>query len=343
MMPPWIWIPATLTLTTALVGALLDWTAFLRSWLAATLTLAALPLGAQATLMMHGLTGGRWGQASRPFLLALAGTTPLLVVSILPLLFGLDSLFSWTRPEAELPEVVRNKLLYLNVPFFILRTLFYCVLWLGLAWLLGAWGRGPWRYVYAPGVILWLLALTYFGFDWFQSLEPRFYSDVYALMLGANMVAAVFALVLAVGQFDMTIRRDLVHLWVTMLLGWVFLSFSQYIIIWSGNLPNEIVWYVHRGTGIWRGVSWLIFLLFFLVPFVLILIGLAKQHRVWLITAASSCLAGHLLNVHWLILPAFDDWVAMQFWLTPVLVAALAATYLGAAYSHWNRGRDSHA
>lgn len=342
MMSKWTWMPAALTLIIALIGALLDWTAFLRSWLAATLALAALPLGAQAILMMHGLTGGRWGHASRPLLLALAGTTPVLVVSLIPLLFGLDTLFSWTRPEAELPEVVRNKLPYLNAPFFIVRTLFYCALWLGLTWLIGTW-RKPWLYINAPGLILWVLALTFFGFDWFQSLEPRFYSDVFALMLGANMVAAVFALVLGVGQFDMPLKQDLAHLWATLLLGWVFLAFSQYIIIWSGNLPHEIGWYVHRGTGIWRGASWLVFLLFFLVPFVLILVGLAKQYRGWLVTASISCLAGHLLYVHWLVLPAFEHWLVPQFWFTPILVVALAATYLGIAYSHWNRGRERHA
>lgn len=122
----------------SLYGAFADWAAFARSWLAAALTWGAIPLGAVAVLMTHGLTGGRWGDDSRPVWRALAASMPLFALAMLPLLFALDELFSWTRPVAELPEVVQRKKAYLNEPFFLVRSAIYFACWLALPWLVGA-------------------------------------------------------------------------------------------------------------------------------------------------------------------------------------------------------------
>lgn len=349
------WIPGLITALLAALGLAIDSLALVRSWLAVSLVWGMIPLGALAVLMTHGLTGGRWGTASRPVWLALAATLPLFAASMLPLLLGLDEIFSWTQPESLLPEVVRKKLLYLNEPFFIVRTFFYLFAWLGLAWSLGVWGlprragksgKGP--AVHAPGLILWVLTMTFFGFDWFMSLEPRFYSDVFGLMLcmaAASAAMAVALLAMCVGKYsdvDVDARRDIANLWLAVLLGWAFMAFSQYIIIWSGNLPDEIGWYLHRRASGWRQISAVSLGLFFLLPFLILLSGAAKASRRWLLTASIACLAGHVLQVFWLILPAFTHWQGAQYWLVPALLVATGSTYAGYGYHCWVSGDIEH-
>lgn len=334
-----IWLPALLTLGLVLLGFAIDSKALVQTWLAVVLAWGMLPLGAVAVLMTHRLTGGRWGEFSRPVWLALAATMPLFAVSLLPLLFGLEVLFPWTQPFELLPEVVQKKRLYLNEPFFIARTVFYLLVWLALSWTQR--DRDHHRRpgiigIPAPaGLILWFFTITFFGFDWFMSLEPRFYSDVFGLMLCMNAVCAAMAagIVLTPAKRKDEIakgaRRDIANLWLTVLLGWVLMAFSQYIIIWSGNLPDEIGWYVHRSMGVWRTVSVLSFGLFFVLPFMVLLSGAAKASRGWLGAATIVCLTGHVLQIFWLVLPAFGGWQGIQFVLVPGLILTLGATYGG--------------
>ncbi len=337
-----LWMPGLITGGLAVLGLTIDSRAMLQSWLAVSLTWGAIPLGAVAVLMTHDLTGGRWGAVSQPVWRALAATMPLFALSMLPLLLGLETLFLWTLPESFLPEVVTKKLLYLNEPFFVGRTLFYLLVWLGLAWSQGAWSRSGRDPLYsAPGLILWVLTITFFGFDWLMSLEPKFYSDVFGLMLcmsaaGSSMAAGILFLK-GEGHDESSIdaRRDIANLWLAVLLGWAFMAFSQYIIIWSGNLPDEIGWYQHRSTPVWRGVSVLSFGLFCLMPFLILLSGAAKSSRRWLVVAATACLVGHVLQMLWLVLPAFGRWQGIQYWLLPALLASTGATYAGYAYLRW--------
>lgn len=329
-------------LAACMFGAIYSWPAFLRSWLVAALAWGALPLGALAVLMTHGLTGGAWGERSGPVWSALAATMPLFAMAMLPLLFGLHELFSWMAPAEELAEVVRHKTLYLNEPFFILRTLFYLIVWLGLPWLLGVWG-GRRRAVHAPGLILWVLTITFFGVDWFMSLEPEFYSDVFGLMLVTGSVAAAMAagLLLAGDHIDTGIRQDLANLWLAVLLAWAFMVFAQLIIIWSGNLPHEIGWYINRQHPPWAFVGRVALFMFLFLPFAILLSSAAKRSRLWIRTATLSCLAGHVLYMHWLVLPAFDKQLAAQYWLSPAALIALGAGFLWIVYPRLQALKES--
>lgn len=334
MMKRMIPVVGLAALALCVVGAVLDWTAFLRSWLAATLTWGALPLGAVAVLMTHNMTGGAWGHASRHVWRVLARSMPLFVLAMVPLLFGLDELFPWLRPLDELPEVVRHKRLYLNAPFLLARWLFYVVIWLGLAWLLGYRGSQA-RAVAAPGLILWVLTLSFFSFDWYMSLEPAFYSDVFGLERICAMVASSLALGLLVLApcVQASIRQDLANIWLAVLLGWALMGFSQLIIIWSANMPAEIGWYVQRAEGPWHWIGRLAFILFLLIPFVILLSTPAKQSRRWLRSAAGASLAGYVLHMQWMILPAFEEWRPAQGWLVPAALLAVGGGFV------WMTGR----
>ena len=310
-------------------GAVFEWAAFLRSWLTATLLWGALPLGALGVLMTHGLTGGAWGDHTRNVWLALAATMPLFALALLLMLPGMGELFSWTRPVGELPEVVQRKRFYLNEPFFIVRSLIYVLIWIGLVWLLGAW-RGRARGVNAPGLILWVFTLTFFGFDWMLSLEPKFYTDVFGFMLvtGTAGTGMAVGLLLVAPAVTAPLRRDLANIWLAVLLSWAFMAFSQYIIIWSANLPHEIEWYIARQDSPWSTVNALALSLFLILPFCILLSTKAKDRSRWLTIAAVSCLFGHVLYVHWLVVPAFGSVLPAQYWLDPAAVIALGSGFV---------------
>ncbi|WP_347331435.1 hypothetical protein [Marinimicrobium locisalis] len=339
-MPTLFWLPLTVAGAVGLGGALLDWPLFLSGWLTAALTWIALPLGALAVLMTHGLTGGRWGDQTLPVWRALAATLPLSVAAMMPLLFGLNELFPWTQPESTLPEVVRNKRLYLNPGFFIARTLGFFILWLGLVVMLLR--RSPKR-LHGPGLLLWLLSLTFFSVDWLMSLEPTFYSDVFGLIFATSAIGAAMAmgLLLRAGRGDPTATRDLLGLWLAVVIGWAFLAFSQYIIIWHGNLPHEIGWYVHRSEGHWRTLGVVSFGLFCAGPLIALLAG-QRTRRSLLALAAVVTLAGFVLRTQWLVMPAFPRADLIWHGFTWLATFALGAAHVGMAFASLKQQEAHH-
>ncbi len=336
-----LWLAAALAgggLVPAIVAAVLFWPLFAHAWLAATLTWGLLPIGAMAILLTMGLTGGGWGELSRPAARALMACLPVAALALLPLLlFARDALFPWTQPVETLPEVVRNKLLYLNEPFFIARTLGYFTIWLVLAWFVGAWhgARRAGGVLCAGGLVLLLHTVSFFAYDWFLSLEPKFYTDVFGLWLAVTIVLGAGAVVLlalygAADRVSVSRRADFANLWLALLLGWAFLAFSQYIIIWITNIPHEIVWYLNRGSGVWRAMSWLIFFLIFAIPFLVLLVRSAKESGRALTWMAGVALLGYVLQVQWWILPAAKHASAHLFWIAPACLAALGGIFAGA-------------
>lgn len=305
------------------------------AWLAATLTWGLLPLGALAGLLTWGLTGGGWGRLAAPTWRALTACLPLFAFALLPLLlFARGALFPWTAPPESLPEIVRNKLLYLNTPFLALRTVGYFVIWFVFAAAAGAWWRRiPGSAACAGGLIALLYSLTFFGVDWMLSLEPKFYTDIFGLWLAVTLPAAAIAVVLlrpsvVDAAADAGQRADLANLWFALLLGWAFLAFAQYIIIWSGNIPHEIEWYLARGEGLWRLLAWVVCLLLFVVPSLALLFGGFKRNGRWLQRLAFVVMIGYVLQVQWWILPAADAPQWPLLWLSPVCLVTLGAAMM---------------
>lgn len=319
-------------------AATVDTALLAHAWLAATLTWGLIGVGALAALLTWGLTGGGWGELAAPTWRALAATLPLFGLALLPLLlFARDALFPWTAPSESLPEVVRHKTLYLNVGFFSIRYAIYFIVWIGLAFVAGAFGRArAGGKLSAAGLVALLYTLTFFGFDWMLSLEPKFYTDVFGLWLAVTVPAAACALVLLrvpsvedpVGDAR---RADLANLMYALILGWAFMGFAQYIIIWSGNIPDEIEWYLARGEGIWRVIGWLVCALFFVVPSLALLFSRLKRNGVWLRRLAVVVLAGYVLQVQWWILPAADAPHAQLLWMAPLCLLTLGAALLAMA------------
>jgi hypothetical protein len=262
-----------------------------------------------------------------PLLLGLLGTPPLL--------------YEWVGSKD--PDLL-EKSWYLNVPFFIGRAAGYFIIWIVIAFLLYAWSaaqdRGSFndrrfRQLSGPGLVLYGGTITFASVDWVMSLEPRWYSTIYPVIFAVGQIleAMAFSIIVLVyisfqPPFEKllgpTQRRDLGNLLLAFVMMWAYLSFSQFLLIWSENLPEEIPWYLKRTRGGWLWLALLLVVFQFSLPFLLLLSREIKQDPRRLAAVALLVLVMRYLDVFWWIEPAFSDGVSFY-----VLVDLAALVGLG--------------
>jgi hypothetical protein len=301
---------------------------FFPSYLVAYIYWLGIALGCLATLALHYLVGGAWGFVIRRPLEAAVMTLPLMAVLFLPILLGMHTLYEWSDPSKVANDpVLQQKQPYLNVSFFEIRAVIYFVLWCGLAWVLSRGGRAQdrtenpaitWRLqmVAAPGLAALFLSVTFAAVDWGMSIEPHWYSTIYGPMLFIGFVLTALATMVLVASWLAHVPplsglakpltfHDLGNLMLAFTMLWAYMSFSQYLITWSGNLVEEIPWYLRRSVGLWRGIAALLIFFHFFLPFFYLLFRENKRNHQLLRLVAAWLLVMHLINDCWLILPAF--------------------------------------
>lgn len=360
---------ARITLAIGLAGALLgligwimDGRQFLQSYLFAFIFWVEPALGCLGFLMLHHLVGGKWGNLVRRFLEAGSLTLPLMAVFFLPIAFGLRDIYPWAVPGAMKDELLRHKAPYLNGVSFCLRSLLYFLIWAGLAWRLTHWSgvearktgadaegaedaRRRMRVYAAPGLILFAFAGNFASFDWTMSLEPRWYSTLYGFLFLAQAAPATLSLLILSAVvterkgflsrvMDPSRFSDLGSLLLAFLVIWIYASFFQYMLIWYGNLPEEISWYVHRNAGGWKWIARFFVVFYFAVPFGILLFRSNRSSPRTLAWLGIGLQAVHLVYVFWFVTPSFrQDGFALH-WLDVAVWAGMGGlwgrVYLGA-------------
>jgi hypothetical protein len=333
------------------VGALYTPQQFFRSYLLAYLFWTGISLGCFALVMLHHLVGGGWGVLIRRMLESGTRTVPLMALFVLPILLGLPYLYVWTHPGAVAADpLLTHKQIYLNVPFFLARTAAYFVLWILLAYFLNKWSsqqdrsddpalRRRLNNLSGPGLILYGLTVTLASLDWVMSLEPDWFSTIFSalFMIGQvlSSLAFVIALLMLVASrsslseiLSSRYMNDLGNLLLTFVVLWAYMAFSQFLIIWSGNLPDEITWYLHRVKGGWEWIAVGLIVFHFAVPFVLLLFrGVKRRIRV-LSALAAALLLIRLLDMFWIVEPAFDRTGLRFHWLDWLLPVAMGGIWI---------------
>jgi hypothetical protein len=330
-------------------GGLRDATQFFRSYLVGYLFWIGIALGCVAIVMLHHLVGGRWGFVIRRVLEGASRTLAVLALLFVPLLFSLPRLYSWARPAALAADpLLREKHWYLNPPFFIARTLVYFAVWIALAHFLNKWSFEQDRTanpalhrrlqgLSAPGIILYGLTVTFASVDWVLSLEPYWFSTIYGMlfMVVQALAAMAFAILVVMllasaGPLARAVApaqfHDLGNLLFAFVMLWAYLSFSQYLIIWSGNLQDEIPWYLVRGTGGWAWIAVFLLVFHFGVPFLLLLSRSVKKRARLLAAVSASLLLMTLVDLFWLVAPAFERSGPRLHWmdlLAPIGIGGL--------------------
>jgi hypothetical protein len=326
-------------------------------------------LGGMGLVALGNLTGGRWAAGARPYYLAAVQTLPIVMLLFIPLAFGLDHVFPWASANYEHGgEFSPSKAAYLSPGFFLGRAAGYIVVWLSVGGWLGAvsrldrppGSRPGMRRAGAVSLVLLVPTATFAAFDWVMSLEPQWYSSIYGAIITAGGVVAAHALAivgLAVASpgaraalhitrphagegetlvyFDLL--NDLGNLLLAFIMVWTYFSFSQFFLIWSANLPSEIIWYERRLTGGWGWVALALVVVCFAAPFMALLSRDAKREPGKLMNVAALVLAGYVLNMFWIIVPAFPT--AEVRTLVAMLGAAVGLAGLWLAVYGWRLGR----
>jgi hypothetical protein len=307
-----------------------------RAYLLGVLSCCLVSLGAAGLLAIGNLTGGRWAVAGRPFYLASMRTMPVVAIMLVPIAFALPQIYPWADPStAATFHFSRGKDIYLSQPFFLVRSAIYLAVWLFIAWWLGHLSRidvppgVTFRMRRAGAISLVLLAptATFAAFDWAMSLEPLWYSSIYGAVLTAGGVVAAHSLAVyglarmpsslresivdaTIHQHDHELHapavlRDLGNLLLAFIMVWTYFSLSQYIIIWSANLPSEIVWYLARQNHGWQYLALAMIALCFVLPFLMLLSRDVKHNIRTLAFVALIVIAGYGINMYWTVVPAF--------------------------------------
>jgi hypothetical protein len=293
------------------------------SYLIAWLACAAVSFGSLSILLLHNLTGGRWGSAIRPVARAAAQNTVLIAILSLPVLFNLDRLYPWTNPSlVAATPLLRHKQLYLNPTFFQIRTAVYFAIWIGLLFLLRWHDRHEQtadektilrmgRFS-GQGLLLHGLATTFAAIDWLMSLEPEWFSTIYGVMvfIAQGLAALAFCIIVVCSwsansatTSDIDARHDLGKLLLAFVMLWTYMAFSQFLIIWYGNLPEEVVWYSRRLNDGWQWIALSLVLFKFAIPFILLLSRTWKRSPLRLRSLAAVTLFMTWVELVWLVAP----------------------------------------
>lgn len=323
---------------------------FFQSYLFAFLFWLGIPLGSFSLLMLQHTANGHWGIAIRRLLEAAAITIPLMALLFLPIaLFAMPTLYEWANPEIVAQDtILQSKEPYLNLPFFYARAGGYFAIWIIAAFLLYKWSGDQdktgnpaiirrFRVVSGIGIVIYFLTMTFAAFDWGMSLEPHWFSAMYGVIFIVGQALTTFAfMILIVALVSNTEPmaailttkhfHDLGNLLFATTIFWTYVTLGQYIIIWSGNLPEEVPWYIHRNAAGWHAITIAIVLAQFALPFLLLLHRFIKRNISYLWKVALFVFLIRFLEMFWLIEPAFYHSVLSVPWATyaaPVAVGGI--------------------
>jgi hypothetical protein len=321
----------------ALILAFLQPQQFFRAYLLGFMCWLGVALGSMAILMIRHLTGGGWGMVIRRILGAAMRTVPLLALLFIPLLFGVKHIYPWAMPlDSIADEHIREHLAknhfitesYLNFRGFFLRAIFYFAIWNLLSFLLSKWSKetdrpgapdhtARFKAVAGPGLILYGFTISFAAIDWVMSLDPSWISTIFGLviLIGQVLSAMCFAVVVERILFDYKpmsemLKPDFVHdhgKWMlAFTMVWAYFNYSQWLIIWAGNLPAEITYYMRRLNGGWGYLGLFIVIFHFAIPFGTLLSRPFKRNIRKLVWLATWLLLMRYLDLFWIIEPNFS-------------------------------------
>jgi hypothetical protein len=294
-------------------------------------------LGCFAIVMLHHMVGGGWGFVIRRLLESGTRTIPLMAVLFLPLFLGLHDLYEWTHSEVvSNDEVLQHKSPYLNVTSFSIRAAAYFAIWMIGAYFLNKWSLEQDRtadraltrrlqILSGPGLVVYGATVTFASVDWAMSLEPHWFSTIYGIvfMVGQGLATLAFmiiALALLANRKPLSDVvspqhfHDLGNLMLAFVMLWAYVVFSQFLIIWSGNLPEEIPWYLRRTEGGWQWIAIMLAVFHFALPFVLLLSRGTKRKVRALAMVAVAMIFMRLIDMFWLVAPAHRTGLSIH-WL----------------------------
>ncbi len=328
-----------------------------RAYLEAVTYFMGFSLGALSWLMVQHLVRGAWGVLCRRVWEAAAITIPLFFILLLPVFFDLSTFYPWADPlaiEAMEPRFagkVEAKGAYFTPWFFWVRTLVVFGVFIALAGLLVVWSgqhdaRGDWwllrrmSYLSGPGLFIFGLAITFAATDWWKSLMPAWYSTMYPVIhavgfaVGALALAVLLVVALArpgrplAPYLNERLYGHLGNLLLAMVLLWIYVNFGQYLITWSGDLPDKIQWFVPRVQTSWKWVAGALLVLHFALPFLILVPHRNRRSPAILAGVSIGLIALRAVDTHFLLAPSVRPEGAFVSWLDFTALVAVGGIWI---------------
>lgn len=292
------------------------------------LVLVSLVLGSLAFVLIQHVTRAGWSVVIRRIPETVISLAPVLILLFIPIALFTHDIFPWTHTE-HVDDILRKKLPYLNEPFFLARSFGYLLVWS----IMGIWfyrmslsqddtrkdnNTRIMQALSAPSIIIFGLTLTFASFDWIMSLQPHWYSTIFGVYFfaGSLLFALAFMTLVAIllqkfGFVKKAITGEHYHDLGKLLFGftifWAYIAFSQFMLYWYGNIPEEIEFYTHRLHHGWDVISWAMPITHFFVPFFALMSRVLKRVKLILIINCLLVILVHFVDIYWLVLPCYND------------------------------------
>lgn len=347
-------------LSVSLAGAFMNPRVFFGSYLIAFVFCVNIAIGSLGLMMLNYLTGGTWGLVIRRISEAATRTLPLLAILFLPIVFGIHYIYEWSNKEVvEANAVLQTKTAYLNVPFFIIRAGIYFAVWGTLTYALNRWSlrqdsspdpisRHRLGTLSGPGMVLLAITITFASIDWLMSLDPVWHSTMYPVIVAIGQFTVAMCFAIAIAAFLM--RRgamatvftpghfhDLGNLLLAFVMLWAYVSFSQFLIIWSGNVADETPYYLRRLGPEVRYVALALVVLHFAIPFLLLLMRDIKRNPYALLGVVALVMFMRFVDLFWLVAPSMRRTTATFQWTDIVALIGVGGIWIAAFF--WQLGK----
>jgi hypothetical protein len=299
----------------------------LRSWLLGFIYWGGISIGSIGILMLQYLTGGAWGVVIRRILEASSRTIILVAIFFAPIMLGIDTLYHWATAAGD--KIVEHREIYLNHNSFGIRAIIYFAIWFAMAYLLNKWSAqqdktdnpedaakflGRATAFSGPSMVIFALVVTFASIDWVMTLDKHWFSTIWGMLYLVGWALSTFAFIIALlanlmdkEPFNRIIGKkhfhDIGKLMLALVMVWTYFNLSQYLIIYSGNIPEETPWYLTRISGGWQYVGLILIFFHFAFPFLLLLSRDIKRNAKWLSMIAVFILVMRIVDMYYHIGP----------------------------------------
>ncbi len=290
--------------------------------------LVSIAIGSLAFAALEYVVGASWSTPFRRVIEITASLTPFLIILAIPLFFGMKELYTWTQSSVlQADEVLRGKEPYLNIQFFTIRTAACLLIWFIFYYFITRNSElqdqtGDPKLtkrnirISVPFMPIFVITISIAAIDWMMSLEPHWYSTIYGLYYFSGTVGAALAvntyILVKLKEGDYLIKGvtndhfySMGTLMFAFIIFWAYIGFSQYLLIWYADIPEETFWMLQRWDGSWKFVSLALLFLHFVIPFLILVSRGSKTNMTLLKVMAIWMLFAHALDLYWLIMPTY--------------------------------------
>jgi hypothetical protein len=325
------------------------------SYLVSLVYWLGLCLGALFLLTIFHASNAKWPVVVRRMLERMAECCAVFALLFLPVLFGIKQLFLWTHEglPAQLDHLLDEKRFYLNVPFFLVRAVVYFAIWIAVSWALSRWSRRQdevkdlaltvkQRRLGSFSIPILAISLTLAAVDWLMSLDPTWYSTIFGVYYFAGSFVSAIALLILVtalsrgpNLYGRLVSPEHLHNLGNFLFAfvvfWAYIAFSQFMLIWIANIPEEIPWYLLRAFGGWQPIGIALFFGHFILPFFFLLSRELKRNRRALAWVAAWVLVFHYLDLYWVVMPVLHPAGPRPHWADLTAFLGIGGSAVGFA------------